>query len=98
MAEVIRHRVSHYEDEDIEDLLEEPEAHLDTSFANVLVVDNLPVVDEAKYGKLSNVINKIFSNFGDLVQDGLYMPFDDSKMTQGYDCHTCYTTSNIYRR
>jgi hypothetical protein len=86
MSEVIRHRISHHydEEEDIEDLLEEPEAHLDTSFANVLVVDNLPVVDESKYAKLANVINRIFTNFGDLAEDGLYMPCDDSKMTQGY--------------
>eukprot|EP00026_Physarum_polycephalum_P004618 Phypoly_transcript_04640.p1 GENE.Phypoly_transcript_04640~~Phypoly_transcript_04640.p1 ORF type:complete len:690 (+),score=161.86 Phypoly_transcript_04640:38-2071(+) len=85
MTEVIRHRVSHYdEEEDIEDLLGEPEAYLDTSFANVLVVDNLPVVDETKYAKLANVINRIFTNFGELAQDGLYMPFDDSKMTQGF--------------
>jgi len=77
--------VSHYEDEeDIEDLIGEPEARLETSFANVLVVDNLPVVNEEKYGKLSSVINRIFSNFGELATDGLYMPLDDSKMTQGF--------------
>lgn len=84
MAEVIRHRAHHFEEEDIEDLLEEPEARLETSFSNVLVVDNLPVVDEAKYAKLANVINRIFSNFGELAVDGLYMPMDDSKNTQGY--------------
>lgn len=85
MTEVIRHRVSHHfeEEEDIEDLLGEPEARLETGFANVLVVDNLPVVNEEKYAKLANVINRIFSNFGDLAADGLYMPLDDAKMTQG---------------
>jgi translation initiation factor 3 subunit B len=92
MSEVIHHRVSHHYDDDdddeeqesIEDTLGEPEAFLDTTFGNVLVVDNLPMVDESKYPKLAGVINKIFSNFGDLAADGLYMPYDDSKVTQGF--------------
>lgn len=89
MTEVFRHRVSHHfeeeeEDEDsVEALLGESEARLDTSFGNVLVVDNLPVVDESKYQKLLGVINKIFSNFGALAPEGLYMPLDENKMTQG---------------
>jgi translation initiation factor 3 subunit B len=90
MTEVIRHRVSHpFEDEEeeedtVEALLGEPEARLDTGFANVIVVDNLPVVSEDKYAKLYGIINKLFSNFGALAPEGLYMPLDDAKMTQGF--------------
>ncbi|KAI8996091.1 eukaryotic translation initiation factor eIF2A-domain-containing protein [Gaertneriomyces semiglobifer] len=45
-------------------------------FDNVIVVDNVPKVGEAKKEKLLNVIRKIFSNIGRIKENGLHMPMD----------------------
>ncbi len=87
MTEVIRHRVASFDDDEEEEYEEEdfvePELKLDNTFNNVLVVDNLPVVNEDKYEKLCNVITKIYSAL-DIADGGLYMPKDKNKSTQGY--------------
>jgi translation initiation factor 3 subunit B len=42
----------------------------------VIVVDNLPKVPQAKVGKLSTVLRKIFGQIGVVREDGLVMPTD----------------------
>lgn len=48
---------------------------MDNSFLECVVVDNIPKVDEAKKSKLANVLNKIFSQIGNIVK--LEMPMKD---------------------
>lgn len=84
MTEVI-HRVTHLDfDEELEDEEREEEVQLETGFANVVVVDNLPIVPKEKFGKLFDVTQKIFKQFGPIVDDGLYLPLDENEMTKGY--------------
>eukprot|EP00899_Mesostigma_viride_P013900 jgi/Mesvir1/22510/Mv18538-RA.2 len=56
----------------------------ETGFGSVVVVDNLPVVPEAKYEKLVTVLRKIFSQVGTIRDGGLYVPVDEEKNTKGY--------------
>jgi len=90
MAEVIHHTVrrDYDDDEDIvpepEDLLNEDPVTLETTFANVLVVDNLPVVTEEKFAKLEGIIKKIFAHFGKITPNGFNMPQDENKTTKGF--------------
>lgn len=62
-------------DEDDEYFGEEPVV-LDDSFANVVVVDNIPRVTMAKFEKLFGVIRKVFSNFGEVQEGSLYIPVE----------------------
>lgn len=43
---------------------------------NVLVVDNLPVVDEAKEEKFLRVLNGVLTKFGKVKENGVHMPMD----------------------
>jgi translation initiation factor 3 subunit B len=63
---------------------EDTELALMQSFGNVIVVDNLPSVPEEKFGKLQNVVTKIFSQIGDICEGGLFMPKDAEGKTKGY--------------
>jgi hypothetical protein len=55
----------------------------DTS--NVVIVDNVPKTEMKRYEKLYAVIRKIFSAFGHIIDDGLYIPVEgDPQMTCGY--------------
>jgi translation initiation factor 3 subunit B len=57
----------------------------DTGFGNVIVVDNLPVVDSAKYEKLLGVLKKIFSQIGSIRENGLWMPMrEDVNKSTGF--------------
>jgi translation initiation factor 3 subunit B len=57
----------------------------DTGFSCVVVVDNLPNVSMEKYEKLINVLKKIFSQLGEVHEDGFYMPVDEAaKKTKGF--------------
>lgn len=49
---------------------------------NVVVVDNLPVVEPSRLDKLKTVINKIFSNHGNIVK--VVHPTDHEGRTKGY--------------
>ncbi|KAI8321826.1 translation initiation factor eIF-3b [Martensiomyces pterosporus] len=54
---------------------------------NVVVVDNLPVVDESKEDKLVLVLKKIFKKSGTVKENGIHMPKEDVKgksKTKGY--------------
>lgn len=88
MTETIRHRLTRfdYDDEpDPQDILGEPEVKLDTTFANVVVVDHIPVAAEDKLAKLSSVLSKVFSQVGTIAENGMYLPIDEeTKQTKGY--------------
>lgn len=63
---------------------EEP-VQLNASTANVVVVDNVPKTGIARYEKLYAVIRKIFSAYGAIIDDGLYIPVEgDPQQTCGY--------------
>jgi translation initiation factor 3 subunit B len=68
-----------------EDEEEEEIDEFDSGFGNVIVVDNLPVVAPEKYGKLENVISKIFGQMGTIREHGLVMPIDEeTQKTKGF--------------
>lgn len=51
-------------------------------FGNIVIVDNLPVVDDVKAPKLLNVLKKIFGGFGRIKE--IEMPMGpDNKMSKG---------------
>ena len=56
--------------EDEEDFNAE-EIQKDEGFSCVVVVDNLPVIGIEKYEKLLGVLKKIFSQIGEVHEDGL---------------------------
>uniref|UniRef100_A0A0E0R2Q8 Eukaryotic translation initiation factor 3 subunit B n=1 Tax=Oryza rufipogon TaxID=4529 RepID=A0A0E0R2Q8_ORYRU len=78
---------------DDEDLLRiDDPMELEMGFANVVVVDNLPVVPPEKFEKLENVIRKIYSQIGAIKEGGLWMPVNpETKKTYGY-CFIEYNT------
>ena len=50
----------------------------------VLIVENLPVVPEAKHGKLVDFVMKIYSNLGEVAPGGIHMPVNsETKLTEG---------------
>ncbi|KAJ1893943.1 Translation initiation factor 3 subunit b [Kickxella alabastrina] len=54
---------------------------------NVVVVDNIPVVDESKEAKLVQVLKKIFKKAGTVKANGFHMPKDTSSgrsLSKGY--------------
>lgn len=52
-------------------------------FSAVVIIDNLPIVDEAKAPKLLTVLKKIISKFGRIKEETLEMPQDKDKMSKG---------------
>lgn len=52
------------------------------SVDSVVVVDNIPKVGTARQEKLKNVIEKLFSAFGDIVN--VYYPVDEEQNTKGF--------------
>jgi translation initiation factor 3 subunit B len=65
---------------------EELPVKLNENFSNVVIVDNIPIVDQARYERLATVIRKIFAAFGKIQDDGLFIPqeSDGDKSTYGY--------------
>lgn len=63
---------------------EEP-VRLDSSVSNVVIVDNVPITKLNRYEKLCGVIRKIFSGYGQIIDDGLYIPVRGA----GADQETC---------
>jgi len=49
---------------------------------SVIVIDNVPQVEGARVEKLKNVIRKIYSKFGKLMNE--HYPVDDEGKTKGY--------------
>ena len=70
----------HSDDEEDEEEIVQSES----GFGNIIVVDNLPVVESAKYDKLRVVVQKIFSQIGSIREGGLFLPRDDEGKTKGY--------------
>lgn len=73
---------------------EEP-VKLNDSFANVVIVDNIPVVDMSRYERLTAVIRKIFGGFGTIIEDGMLLPVaGEPAKTLGY-CFIEYETPEM---
>jgi translation initiation factor 3 subunit B len=49
---------------------------------SVIVIDNVPEVEGARVDKLKNVVRKIYSKFGKLMNE--HYPLDDEGKTKGY--------------
>jgi len=74
----------------------EMECLLDQNFGNVVIVDNVPCVKMSKMERLTKVLRKIFSSYGEIAQevegdhpayDGLWIPTitkDGKEKTAGY--------------
>ncbi|KAG2784085.1 hypothetical protein JG687_00009533 [Phytophthora cactorum] len=79
------HYADYLSDEEVEDEVA-TKAHEEADFCNdysmAVVVGGLPVVDEAKHGKLLNVVKKIFGQVGTVVD--IHMPFGDNGKTTGF--------------
>jgi len=59
---------------------ERPREH--ESLGNIIVVDNLPKVDQTKLEKLKAVVSKVYSKIGVVRKE--YYPLDDEGKTKGY--------------
>eukprot|EP00744_Colponema_vietnamica_P002564 GILI01003999.1.p2 GENE.GILI01003999.1~~GILI01003999.1.p2 ORF type:complete len:690 (-),score=205.63 GILI01003999.1:143-2212(-) len=77
-----------YISDDEDDRFELEDADFDRSFANVLIVDQCPIVGKDKFEKLIAVISKIFSAAGPVTE--VNMPFNNEEppMTMGF----CFVT------
>ncbi|OLY79536.1 Eukaryotic translation initiation factor 3 subunit B [Smittium mucronatum] len=63
------------------------EKFLEDSLDNVVLIDNLPIVDEKKESKLIALIKKITKKLGEIKEDGIHMPkevVDGSSFSKGY--------------
>ena len=68
------------EENDVDqEALKEEEDKFVRDYSMCVVVDNLPKVPQAKFDKLCNVIKKLFSQMGEIVQ--LEMPFEEGSST-----------------
>ncbi len=54
----------------------------DTSYANIIVVDNAPKVGPDRMAKLQGVLNKVFGRFGSIVSQDY--PVDDEGNFKGW--------------
>jgi hypothetical protein len=69
------------DDELDEDKLEPPVV-LNSSFANFVVVDNIPVAPNDKVERLKGIIGKIFTSLAGPYNQ-LHLPLDEQKATKG---------------
>ena len=71
------------EEEEFSD--EEEVIQVDNGLTRIVIVDNLPVVPEAKFEKLLGVVKKIYTQIGKIAENGIGMPMDEAtKMSKGY--------------
>ena len=70
------------EDIDFSDIEAKYQVPFEEGFDTIIVVDNVPTVDESKVDKLLKFINKIFKNAGDIKENGVYMPMDVDPTTE----------------
>ncbi|KAJ2535319.1 Translation initiation factor 3 subunit b [Coemansia sp. RSA 1935] len=57
----------------------------DETLENVVVVDNLPIIDQGKIEKLTGALQKnVFKNAGKFKANGVHMPLADEGKTKGY--------------
>ena len=72
-------------EEDAAESLKAAEEAARAASACMIVVRNLPVVSNEKYGKLCAVLRKIFNQVGTVRENGLTVPVDESTgMTRGF--------------
>lgn len=64
----------HEEDIDFTDIEERYQLSFEEGFDNVVVVDNIPLVDETKEEKLVQFLRKIFKNVGEIRDNHFVMP------------------------
>eukprot|EP00727_Mastigamoeba_balamuthi_P011240 m51a1_g6739 putative eukaryotic translation initiation factor 3 (1274) ;mRNA; f:221517-226141 len=64
--------------------LEMQEPKLETTFARVVVVDNIPVVPKEKLEKLITFVTRVMVTAGPLATDGVFIPTDEAGATKGY--------------
>ncbi|KAJ3260819.1 Translation initiation factor 3 subunit b [Boothiomyces macroporosus] len=69
---------------DFSDIEAQYAVQVPNTFDNIVVVDNVPVVDEAKEEKLLKVIRKIFSSAGTIKPDGITMPKNPNGKSKGF--------------
>lgn len=62
------------EDIDFTDIEERYQLSFEEGFDNVVVVDNIPLVDETKEEKLIQFLRKIFKNVGEIRDNHFVMP------------------------
>ena len=62
------------EDIDFSDIEERYQLSFEEGFDNIVVVDNIPLVDETKEEKLIQFLRKIFKNVGEIRDKHFTMP------------------------
>ena len=78
-------------DEDIEedeidftDLQQQYEVRLEEGLDAFVVVDGLPIVPDESRQKLIKFLLRKLNSVGKAKEDGVYMPLNDKKMTEGF--------------
>jgi len=86
MSEVTQREILEYDpNEKFEDTgYPEPKIKLNTSFANVLAIDNLPITEASKADKMSSLIQKVFEKKASVVPTDFYMPVNSDGKTKGF--------------
>jgi translation initiation factor 3 subunit B len=69
---------------DFSDLQEQYEVRVEEGLDTFVVVDGLPVVPEESRPKLIKFVLRKLNAVGKVKDDGVYMPLNDDKMTEGY--------------
>ncbi|RGB25416.1 eukaryotic translation initiation factor eIF2A-domain-containing protein [Rhizophagus diaphanus] len=77
------------DDIDFSDIEAKYQVPFEEGFDTIIVVDNVPIVDERKVDKLLTVIKKIFKNAGEIKENGINMPMeisseDEKLYSKGY--------------
>lgn len=71
---------------DFTDLEEKYSVQMEEGFNNIVIIDNIPVVDESKRSKLLAVIAKLAGKAGKLKggEQALYMPMGEDGKSKGF--------------
>ncbi|KAF2142202.1 uncharacterized protein K452DRAFT_227269 [Aplosporella prunicola CBS 121167] len=69
---------------DFSDLKEQYEVRLEEGLDAFVVIDGLPVVPQESRDKLTKFLLRKLNTVGRASQEGVYMPLNDSNMTEGY--------------
>eukprot|EP00949_MAST-11_sp_MAST-11-sp1_P003022 g3022.t1 len=70
---------------DVDDITEEDLPKPGDPTKTAVIVDGLPAIPKSKLEKLSKVVHKLFSKFGELDLEDIYMPMkEDGSTTEGF--------------
>lgn len=71
-----------------------PKPKEDDGLESIIVVDGIPQVESSRFDKLHNVITKIYSKFGEIINE--YYPKNEQGCTKGWvrDCKLCLILKN----